>query len=233
MRSVFTGKRRHGLGVALAAMLTIGAIAATSASAAFPEYAPLSPNAFTLTSGEMIFEQSGGLTGIHCKKANGAFSLIDVKEFKGSIAFKECSALLAGSCASEGAAEGEIIAPNVPLRLEYLSKASHEVGIILNYKSSGEAVALTSFKCKKLLTKATLRGPLVAKMTPINTLTRNYTFGLKGSGGLQELIEYEKEGGSKVTAFPEMTINGGAYKAADLNAENLEFQGNNSFEIVG
>ncbi|HTA14843.1 MAG TPA: hypothetical protein VK781_08305 [Solirubrobacteraceae bacterium] len=233
MRSVFTGRRRHSLGIALATMLTIGVIAAASASAAFPEYSPLGRNSFTLTSGEMTFEQMGGLTGIHCKKASGGFVLLNVKEFKGNIAFKECSALAAGSCASEGAAEGEIVAPNVPLRLEYLSKATHEVAIILNYNSSGEAGALTSFKCKTALTKATVRGPLVAKLTPINTLTTNYTFGLKGSGGLQELIEYEKEGGSKVTAFPEMTINGGAYKAADLNAINLEFQGSSSFRIVG
>jgi hypothetical protein len=236
MQFMLMNGRRRRMVVAFAGVLAISGIIASSALAALPEYTSLLKNSFTLTGAEVTLEQSGGITGLHCKKVTGPYELLNVKEFTGKIAFKECSAALAGSCTTPGAAEGEITTnTGIVMRLAYLSKAIHEVGLIINYnyKSPKEALTFATFKCKKFLTEAVVRGPMVAKLTPINESTRDLIVGLAGSGGSQKITQYENESGEKVTASPEMSINEGSFKAADLNAGSLELQGLNAFTIVG
>jgi hypothetical protein len=231
MRSTSTS-RRTSVGVVLAAVLAVCAIVAASASAARPEYTPLEKNAFNLAGGEVTLEASGGIVPIHCKKASGPVEILNVKEFVGTIALTECSATLAGACTTKGAAKGEIVAKGIHMRLAYTAKATHEVGLVINPQSTGEPTTLFAFACEHIVAEAKLRGAAIAKLTPINTMTKVFTLGLKGASGLQELTQYENESGVKVTASSEMSFNGGTFTAADVNAATLELQGIKFSEIV-
>jgi hypothetical protein len=234
MSLVHTGRRKYGLAVAVAiSVAMIAGIGPASAAAEFPEFAPLEKNAATLSGGEVTFEAKEGLVPVHCTKVTAGVELLNVKEFtSGKIILTGCTAVLSGSCTSEGAAKGEIITSAVKMRLAYIAKTSKEVGLVINYAKSGEVLTLANFKCEKTLTKATLRGPVIARLTPVNTFTQSFALGLKGSKGVQEVTQYESEGGGKVTAFPEASFNGGTFKQADFNIPTLELHWIKNCEIV-
>jgi len=206
-------------GLLLAVALATAGIAAASASAALPEMEYTLPNVFTFSSGETTLE-TGGSAAVRCGSATGSGEMGNQKEITSYLKLKECTTKLAGfavKCSSAGAATGEIVTKTMATRLVYLSKTNHEAGFVFDYL--GKNATIATFKCVSV--ELTARGELVSKVTPVNTLTRTFTVGLKGAKGAQEYTHYEGSAGEKLTASPFEEVIAGTAESADANATGL------------
>jgi hypothetical protein len=218
MRSSMRGSGRR-LGVVLALTVAAMSVATASASATLPELSYEFPESIAYSGGQMAFEDSANIS-VKCETVAGATTLTGFKQFSSALTLKGCSLSLFGialKCSSAGAAEGEVVANTVSTRLEYISKAAHEVALILN--SGGKSSTVAAFKCGG--EEEALRGEVIAKITPINTLTTKFTVAFKGSKGTQELTQYENEKGEKVTASPLELGTGGTFQKTSLNSTGL------------
>jgi hypothetical protein len=180
MRSAIVTRVGTKLGVLLVVVLAVG-VSASSAVAATPWWS----TPFGLTT---EFRLEGGSTGVTFETAAGSSSLKTTSCTAGpkgilylgvnsqgrqaeEIQLTGCKAGSAygGSCNSPGAGEGVIKLNPMVLQLEYLSPANHEVGLVWNYQKSGEVATFASYSCKVLgvAVKFTLRGTVLAKITPV------------------------------------------------------------------
>jgi hypothetical protein len=225
------------LGVVLVLAVMTAGVAAASASAVLPKYVltradRIAPNGIAMTietptpAKEELF-QVGNVT---CSTTLGEIEgegLQSVK-FTGHLTFTGCKGTSkgAGSCHSVGAGFGDITTNNMTMYLVYLSKATKEVGLVLNYTKTGEAATLESFECEVtgIWQKITVRGTALAKMTPINQKTSKFTVALTGSKGVPTLTKYENEKGEKFTTKLETQRGTGAWEGSDLNSAGLSFQ---------
>lgn len=156
--------------VAVVAVLAFGAIAATSASAALPEFIPTGgafPVGFTstsLTGQEQILETTGGAT-VKCKKATTAGEFTSNGHL-GSIhiLFKECSTVVIfeGPCGNPTASTKEILVQGL-FHIGYTNVSKKEVGVLINSDTS----PLAKFECEVLGIKETVNvtGEVVGAMT--------------------------------------------------------------------
>jgi hypothetical protein len=225
----------RGVLYSLAALLAVGsfqAIAASGASASIstPHFSEQLPQNFSFAGKEMALEASGG--SVQCKTVTGSTEIVTFSSLGGSLRFQGCTGTLSGipvgSCTTAGAASGEILTGRLDDDLVYISSARHEVGMLL---SAPQGSPLATFKCGGGEWK--LRGSVLAKASPLNTLTFSFQLAAKGSKGTQEITQYEGSKGEKLTSSLEESIASGAYKSADLNTVNFELQATTKAEIIG
>jgi hypothetical protein len=215
--------------VAVAAVCAMSVVMASAASASLPEYSPI-PNKFELASGEVTLETATAGKTVHCKTTTGPVELHTFQSFTGQISFNGCKAIGEKACTTTGATAGTIKA-NVPMQLVYLAKATHEVGIVFNYQESGKVTTFATFGCGAGFTNLTLRGAVIAQVTPVNKKVKAFTLALSGSKGTQGLTQYENTKGEKVTVGLELGET--EFQKASLNASGLELQMEKEGEISG
>jgi hypothetical protein len=228
--------RRIGARLASALLVVFATcgVAAASASANLPEYIGSQPYSFSLKGGEVTLATEKGIP-VTCKSVSGSVTLKFWNKFSAGVVFKECSAPLSGKCSSAGAAAGEIRANTATLFLVYLSRSAHEAALLFNWQESGKAETFATFNCEKHVSEVVVRGNFLAKVTPVNSLTKVFTLSLKGSNGKPELTKYEYQvqgGYEKGTAALEESANKAAFAPADLNAVSLEIPMEVSGEIA-
>lgn len=204
--------RGIGLGVvALTAVLAL-AIGPARAHAATPvlEYAPVgsSPISFDLAGGGVSANLGEFDRIVSCSSSNGHGEITGPRTTLSSYAFKGCVAKLkAGGgvdlkCTSQSAAEEEILAKNVEAELVYLDQAKNEVAMLLN----PDGGVYMEFDCGSIDIKA--KGPFLAPVNPVNTLTQSFTAELKRDGNSQIHEEYEDLDGVRHQAIPTGEVDG-------------------------
>jgi hypothetical protein len=131
------------------------------------------------------------------------------------------SGISVGKCESAGLAEGEIETKMLETRLEYISKTSHEVGMVFNY--GGKASTVATFNCPLGLKEA-LRGEFMARITPVNTLSLKFPLALNGTKGTPEFTQYENEKAEKVTLSPLEIGEGAAFEKGNFKSTGLALE---------
>jgi hypothetical protein len=166
--------------VLLAALVVtaLGAITASSASAALPEF--LGKTTFTSTSGAGTLEE-GGSPAIVCKDDTDKGEITGAKTATVSIDFLSCTVFGIVGAHSLGDAEG-IILTSGTATLCYLNKTNKEVGAAikispLHIEVSGKLLEVT--------------GTVIGKVEPVNSSSTTGKIVLKQSKGVQEFTKCE------------------------------------------
>jgi len=230
MRSSMRGSGRK-LVVVLAIMVAAMSVATASASATTPEFSFELPESVTYSGGQITFEGAKNIS-VKCETIVGTTSVTGFKQFSSALTLKGCNASLFGipaKCSSAGAAEGEVVANTVNARLEYISKAAHEVALILN--SGGKNSTIATFKCGS--ETEVIRGEVIARITPVKTLTTKFPLAFSGAKGVQELTQYENEKGEKIAVSPLELGTNGVFEKSSLNSTGLALLFSKSAEILG
>jgi hypothetical protein len=199
---------------AVFAALVLGVILAapTFAGAALPEIkptpTPASPVAFEYKALSVVqFTEQSTFFEMHCNPGVlGVGSFTGAKALTVTFQFTGCYLEnTSEKCHSEGAKAGEVKTAAVPGELVYISKASKEVGIVLNQSEGKAGGSFASFEC------GLFGGPIVPRisgsaiipLTPVNTKTKTLTLtaleevGREGDGG-QRVKTYENEAGESI-----------------------------------
>jgi hypothetical protein len=199
MRSKFRG----GF-VLLVAVLALGAVGVSSASAALPEFSLSNtkeklPVSFTGTGGSATWSAPGYT--FECNSTTMAGTISAAKAVtKGSLIFNGCK-VGADKCHSEGSENSEQIKTGpVEGTLAYISKTAKTVGIDFKAEGSEYWTTMICFGGSR----QRVRGSVVIPITSINKLATSFTLTARGSGG-----SYEDESGLKHTVKLEGEIVGG------------------------
>lgn len=183
--------------VLVVCMLVVSSIAAASALAALPEFEgpfPIHFTALQLGEGELIT-----LAGrdIKCKHGSALGFIKSAKDaLVNGIVYTGCKSTKfgAGECQS-GATKGEIVTLPLLGLLGYTNKAAKEVGLLFEL-DGGAGTHFASFECEALIKeKVTVTGTVICKLSPVNTVTKDYHLLCKQTNGVQEPLSFE--GGPK------------------------------------
>ncbi len=215
MKSMFRGAL-----VALAAALTLGAVASASASAARPTFtvpgAMLGVESYPIkaevASSTVRSEISNPVKQWECEGANGA---LEVKQrtqagestIPFTIEFKHCGGSLT-PCETEGAEAGH----------ELLSGTASPVYIpgMQKREKAGVLITLTPTYLTCLDNKEQIRGSILVPVTPLNTSAKELSLPFEGNGsGSPTYTTYENAEGSDIEAKLEMNF-GAGYKVVAL-----------------
>jgi hypothetical protein len=216
------GKIGRRLSVVIVFALAMTGATVASAGATVPMWEFTFPEAMVPSGGQVVIEGPTSGTVVTCTSTSGSASVVGFRGNLVTLRFTGCTAKInsipVGKCASAGLAEGEITTKSLVATPEYISKASHEVGLIFNYGGGTSTVA--SFNCPG--SSASIRGEFMAKITPINVLTAEFPLALKGTKEVQELTQFENEKGEKVTLSTfGIEWNEGAFKNASIGTTGL------------
>jgi hypothetical protein len=210
-----TSKTGRKLSVVIVLALAMFGATVASASANIPRFEYTLPNSLSATGGQMVIESASGFS-ITCKSTSGVGTLTLTKNNPITLRFKECKTSGIIPCTSSGLASGEIGTNSIQTRLEYLSKASHEVGLIFN--AEGKASTVATFVCAGIT--ETMRGEFMAKITPVKVGANKFPLALSGTKGTPGITQYENESGEKVTLSP-LEIGSTSFSKASLSATAL------------
>lgn len=176
-----------GLALALAALASMSTAAASAYSGPTIEPAENWPQ--SIEGGTAYFELP--YTGMKCTTVKGRFYLEGFNEWGSlDLTFQGCrEMLLDQTCSSEGAAAGEVRFEGMEGRLVYLSREHHEAGFRMSPEDS-------RFTCTRGAheTHFVISGEVLAKFTPVDEQTTDFSLALKSPGGKQEFTTYELEG---------------------------------------
>jgi hypothetical protein len=216
----------RSLGTVVVLALAMMGVTVASAAATLPEFEYTLPDSIAVSGGQMVVESASESlhSAVTCTGTSGTAEITGGhKEFALiSLRFKGCTTKFGGiltvKCTSAGLSEGEITTTkSLTTRLEYLSKASHEVGLIFNY--GGKTSTVASFSCGGM--PGVMRGEFIAKMTPVNVLATEFSLVLKGTKGTPEYTQFENESGGKTTVSPLEIGFSEKFEKANLNATGL------------
>ncbi len=201
------------LGVAAALL----AIAASSASAALPEFTPPFPKNMSATSGASTLETVGGMK-IECAADTAGGAVTAPQSGTISLTFTGCELVLASGkvpCTTPGTPPETIVTPPLPAQLGYMSHTPTKAVVGLQI-GSGEVI-FAEFDC---INKVTVRGSIIGKITPINKLVKplpkHFTLAFKQAKGVQKPKQFE---GGPPTFFA--TSFGGPYEESGLTSKEL------------
>jgi hypothetical protein len=197
------------MGLALIAVLALGALVATAAMAEKPEFSPSEKNAFTAVGGKAKFEQKGGIAPVSAEKSTGKGEVTNAKEGTFDELYENTTAPLSGKCTGlEDKTVGSVLAKG-GFKIGYLDKAKTKVGVAFKLSSP------IHFECEKTVTLVTVEGAAIGEITPINTLTNVFTVVLTQTGGVNAFTEILN---ATNTAFEKFVLksetNGGAFAQA-------------------
>jgi hypothetical protein len=194
-----------------------GAMWATSALAALPEFLPAS-GTFLSTSGAVTLETASG-TELACSSDKDK-GLITGPESVANILITFHGCKTSGfACSSGTEPSGVITTQELSGLLGYISKASRSVGIDLVPVSGTE---LVEFNCLGDIIKVKIKGSVIGEVTPLNSKTTNGTLTyLKAAGkGKQEVTKLE---GGAIDLL-QIAKNGGAFEGSAIEAaETITF----------
>ncbi|HXN39544.1 MAG TPA: fibronectin type III domain-containing protein [Solirubrobacteraceae bacterium] len=171
-----------------------------------PAPTPAQPLKFTFTAGPSTIEMTSN-TQIDCASGTGTGSFVGAKTGSAKLTFKECK-LPAGlniySCGS-GQEAGVIVTEKLPITLVYTAKEpSKEVAVAFNYKGG----TYTSFTCQS--EEAVVRHAILAPITPLNTLTKEFTVKFNTENRIQTpRSNFNEELTGMESSFPEAAWFGG------------------------
>jgi hypothetical protein len=175
--------------ITLVAIVALSGIAAGSASAAFPEFAPGTSNAFTGKGGEAIFQEATG--GIYsCTLSTITGEIVSAKEVsKVIIKFRGTGGGCATFCRNGFEPEfGTLETKELKGRIAYITKPGKRVGLLL------EPVAQPIATCEhSSIPGAKLKGSIMAEIGPVNLSRKIYTLTYTQNGGKQDLMHFEGE----------------------------------------
>jgi hypothetical protein len=202
MRSIF-----KSVLVALIAVLALGAVAASGASAALPEFVTSAfPLAYSGSSGGVTLQTTEshekGLLTIHCTASQNRGEISEAHKFKNfgkvTITYTGCK-VGTTACTSTGAAAGEIVTKALKAQLVYTNKAAKEVGLLYKPEAAG---AVAEYTCGAIVGKVKLTGGVISKLAAgqLGKSKVSFEWDYRQKGGIQEPTEYE-EGATKVSAF--------------------------------
>jgi hypothetical protein len=208
-RNQYKGENMHRIrlmGLALIAVLALGALVATAAMAEKPEFSPAEKNVFTTSGGAAKFEQKEGIAAVSATKSKGSGEITNAKEGTFSETFEGATAPLSGKCTGLSDLTAGNITTKGTFKIGYLDTAKTKVGV-------GFTIGATHFECEKTITLVTVEGSAVGLITPINTKTKTFKVELKQSKGVNEFVELLNKTNS---AFEKLhltsEINGGTVK---------------------
>lgn len=211
--------------VALVVTLALGALGASSASAALPEFSGTFPTQFTGTYSQVkMVTVSDPENPVKCTKARFAGTITGPKAATvSSIEFTECSSIGFGNCTSAGAKTGEIKTEKLPLAPVFIAKTKKEqVGLDFNYEENPKVLEwakYTSFTCGGSFA-FTMVGSIIAPTTSINKKGTNFTYIFRQNKGTPEPKKWENEKGEEKSAELYSSLNGGKDEVTGL--ESLE-----------
>ena len=158
-------KRTRALAVGLVLALATGAVTATTAAAALPEFTPPFPNPFTSTSGKLTLQTVGKLK-VMCTADTNTGEVTGPVTALVTIRFTGCSttALPGALCQSPNGAPGEIVTGVWLGKLGYINTALKEVGIDFSTPTGGP---LAEFFCGTTV-KGEVVGSVIGKLSPVN-----------------------------------------------------------------
>jgi hypothetical protein len=200
-------------GACLIATFAISAAVATSASAALPEFNAPFPKPFSSTSKTSILE-TVGKTKVKCTADTNTGEVTGPSGGILTIRLTGCESKKF-SCASPGAAPGEIVTHPLIAMLGYVSRVPKEVGLDL---SNPAGALLAEFQCGNLL--ATIKGSAIGLITPINKLLvppKHFALKFVQKSGIQKILNFA--GGSP--DFLETSLNGGPFEQTGLASTDL------------
>jgi hypothetical protein len=209
-------KRMRIVWLCLLASFALTAIAASSASAAKPEFiAKKFPVTFTSTSGKGTLETLGG-TQVTCSSdtdtgeltgANGGKDIANVV-----VKFNGCKeSVFNAECKTSGAAAGEIKTNVLSGEVGYIKKAAPiEVGLML---SPTTAALFAEFNCLGGLVKIQVQNLVEGKALPLNKSETKGELIYKQKLGMQELNKLEGQTGESLL---ETSIGGGAFEGSGI-----------------
>lgn len=212
-------KRIRVIGLALAAVFAISAIASASAMAALPELVNAKGEAVKgavtgASEGETILESKSGIK-VTCTSGTSTGEVTGLKTVgKTVVTFKGCKESIFGNkCQTKGEEAGKIVTLKIKGTIGYIKKAVPiEVGLDLQPEVAGNFV---TFECGAFA-KEEVKGSVIAPITPINTKVKTTgSFTLKyekgASAGLQKVTKFE--GGAEDVL--ESALNGGGFEKSN------------------
>jgi hypothetical protein len=203
-------KRTTMVGLCVTGALAIFSVAATSASAALPEYSGPFPKPITSKSGPIVIETVSGVKAT-CTRGTNTGEITGPKTGTVTLRLVGCEVLNVLKCNSPGAAPGEIVSSQLSSTLGYINKTKREVGVDL------EAPAGTTAEFECGTNHVVVSGSIIGKITPVNRKVKaGSPFILKftQTGGKQNPSKFE--GGP--TDVPMGSINGGPPEEAGVSA---------------
>jgi len=168
---------------------------------------------FVSAGGEKILKIEGAPESewIKCETVENTGELTGSQTDKVTITFKKCKTFFGlVTCTSTGAASGTIVTKDLNSRLVYINHTTKEVGLDLSPVTGNFTEEITCSSVKILV-----RGSVIGKITPTNTITTKFSLAFEVEAGKQKPSEYEKEepAGSgtwvKVSDTLECSTNGG------------------------
>jgi hypothetical protein len=196
------------------AILSIGAVAAASASAALPEFSGPFPKAFTSTSKASTLE-TVGKTKVKCEADTNAGTITGPNAGNLTITFTGCQTKTI-PCNSPGAVPGEIVTHGLTSTLGYINRELKEVGI--DFSNPAGALVL-EFQCGPA-TAGVVRGSVIGKITPVNKLVKppaHFTVKFAQKKGIQTIGKFE----AGPLDILETSLNGGPFEPSGLNSVDL------------
>jgi hypothetical protein len=189
-------KRVAILGFALVAILALSAGSAAASKIVVTGHAP-----FTASSGLSKLSSTEVLPEIECKSSEAEGQLTSATHGEVTVTFKEC-ATEAKKCGN--VSPGTIKTKLLETTLGWINKAKGEAGVDFIGKAGGETTkgAEAEFECEGLA--VAVKGSVIGRSTPNNTMATEGKVTLVGKGGNQEVEKFE--GGVKDTLLTEASL---------------------------
>jgi hypothetical protein len=173
---------------------------------------------FTSTSGEGTLETASGET-VKCKEDTNEGEITGPKEVsKVVVKFKGCKATILGfikvACKTSGAGTEEIVTEKLKGHIGYLNKSKKEVGQELE----PEGTLFAKFECAGETVE--VRGHVIGKLTPTDSMTKTTTLTFEQSGGKQKYTEFE--GGPSGQILETKTGSGSFGQSAEATTDTIK-----------
>jgi len=189
-------KRVAILGLALVAIFALSAASASASKIVPTGHAP-----FTASSGLSKLSSTEVLPEIECKSSEATGQLTSATHGEVTVTFKEC-ATEAKKCGN--VSPGTIKTKLLETTVGWINKAKGEAGVDFIGKVGGETTkgAEAEFECEGLA--VAVKGSVIGRSTPTNTMATTGKVTLVGAGGKQEVEKFE--GGLKDTLITESSL---------------------------
>jgi hypothetical protein len=209
-------KQLRLVGLAVIAVLALGAFFVANASAlALPEFSPAT-NKGSTEGGKAKFTEKGGIAAVECESSKGTTKITSADEGEFEETYKGCKALLSGKCTGlTNSEKGAITVAGVfHPGWVLLSDGTVSVGIVFLLTNAKEESQPVHFECEKTVVLVTVHGCVPAIVEPINKKSKTLTITLKQKEGAQELTEDYNNSGEKESCLLHSEKNSEAEKQA-------------------
>ncbi len=151
------------------------------------------PDSYTSTSGKGVLETEKGRK-VECESDTDEGAFTTPRADKDTVHFDKCTATgpfgskLSCHSTKPAGATGEIVTNELASTLVYINSAETEVGVLLE-PLAGPTAEYTEFECGGLVT-IKVRGSVIGKITPVNTMTTKFTLTFAKTNGVQNILHY-------------------------------------------